>query len=101
MYVESTPTDAGMKCTAPAQEPVAKKILDYATSLAERAGKLAERTYEKLGPVMVSSKSTPTECEAIKQPREYPPFFEELRIRFRTIEDALYGIEDAISRTEL
>lgn len=83
------------------QDSVANLIVGYATSLAERTEKLFDKTNIKLGPVMVSQRPTPADCKEQKQPREYPPFFEELRKQLQRIEDSLYGIENALSRTEL
>jgi hypothetical protein len=83
-----------------ARETAAQEIVQFASRLADMSYSLASRVQGKLTPVMLSDRPNPT-CEAVKQPREYPPLFEELRSRLHTIENSLYAIENAMSRTEL
>jgi hypothetical protein len=83
-----------------AREPVAQEIMQFASRLAEMSNDLSLRVQEKLSPVMLSERPSAT-GEALKQPREYPPLFEELRSRLHAIESSLHIIENAMSRTEL
>ena len=87
------------KLAQPAREPMVIEVVAFARSLAERAGQLAERTYGKLAPVMVSA--PPCDAGCPEKEREWPPLFAELRGQFFSISNALNGIEDALSRTEL
>lgn len=81
------------------REPVSHEIMTFAARLAERAETTCAKVCGKLQPVMISS--FPIGKTADKQPREYPPLFEDLREKFLCIEAALNGIEDAMTRTEL
>lgn len=83
-----------------ARETVAQEVMQYASRLAEMADKVSSRVQGKLQPVMLSDRPCGT-VEKAKEPREYPPLFEELRNRLQVIESSLYSIENSISRTEL
>ena len=91
---------ANQLCTAPARQPVAVEVMNYAQNLAGRAQTLAELLSGKLHPVMTSE--TPRACgAALKDGTEYPPLFSDLRNSFQGIDAALDTIEYALSRTEL
>lgn len=79
---------------------VAKDILDLAQRIADRSDVIAGKVHMRLGPVMMPP-SPPTEAKPEQVSRTYPPLFDELRERCRTIERALNSIEEALSRTEL
>ena len=85
-----------------ARESVAQEILQYASRLAERSDSVSSRVLGKLQPVMLSDIPTGTAiCEKVREAREYPPLFEELRSRMQIIENSLQLIESAMSRTEI
>ena len=83
------------------QAPIAELITTFASRVAEQAGVLSERLSGKLAPVMTSDKPSVSGCMKADTQREYPPLFEELRTKLQAIENALYGIENCLSRTEL
>jgi len=82
------------------QKSVASEIIDRAQRVAGKSAGICDRAQSKLSPVMLSPR--PTGCSEVeKQPREYPPFFSELRDLLEGIENSLDGINDALDRTEL
>ena len=84
------------------RESVAQEILQFASRLAERSDSVSSRVLGKLQPVMLSDRSTGTAiCEQVREAREYPPLFEELKSRMQVIENSLQLIESAMSRTEI
>lgn len=83
------------------REPIASKILDFATKLGERADALAARANEKLITVMISIKPNPDGIKPKNFHQEYPPLFSGLHNQLQKIESALDSIEDALSRIEL
>jgi len=89
------------KATIAARPTVADEIGRFADELAERIARLADRIEGKLSPITTSSCPSPPLCENAKDNREYPPLFNELRIRFTDIKCALNRIEDTINRVEL
>ena len=80
--------------------PVSQEILEKTKELSEKAMAINDRVHGKLSPVMISPRPVSPGPEG-KQPREYPPLFSELREMLINIENALDGIEDVLSRTEL
>ena len=82
------------------RESVAQEIIQFASRLSEMSEGLVARVQGKLQPVMLSDRPCGT-VEKAREPREYPPLFEELRNRLQIIENSLRNIEGAISRTEL
>lgn len=95
-----TPNHKNEALCAAAQQPVSNEVMVFVEMLAKRAQNLAERVNGKLHSVMTSE--MPRTCDgAIKDGREYPPLFSELRNNFNTIESALDSIEYAMQRTEL
>ncbi len=95
MYADEAKTP-----TAPGRDPLSHEIMNYAERLAGRADAIAQRTQSKLQPVMMPAQPTIVVREG-KVEQVYPPLFEDLRSRFRVIDNALTVIEDALSRTEI
>ena len=81
-------------------KPISNEILERLKVLAEKAAAVNDRTQGKLTPVMISPRPVGTP-EGMKEPREYPPLFAEIRERLNIIDAALDGISEALSRTEL
>ena len=81
-------------------ETVAQEILRFASRLAERSEIVALSVQEKLQLVMLSDCLVYTE-ENLKEVREYPPLFNELRGKMLIIENSLQRIESILLRTEL
>lgn len=75
-------------------------VMQYAQALSQRATSLAERVNGKLHPVMTSDYEREV-GNPVPDSVEYPPLFSELRGNLQGIEDALFAIEYALSRTEL
>jgi len=87
-------------CVKAAREPVSHEVISYASRLASISDELAERVDSRLSPVARQSCPKP-ESGQIKETREYPPLFDELRGNLFRIEQALKDISDTIDRTEL
>lgn len=83
-----------------AREPVSHEIMMFATRLSSVGSELADRVEKTLAPVVRASSPKP-ECGQIKESREYPPMFEDLRNSLYRIERAMNGISDTLDRAEL
>jgi len=86
----------------PKQESTASIILRRADEIAARAEQISNNISTRLVPVTRSAKEQPqTESANVKDTREFPPFFNELRVAFNNIEISLALLEDVLDRTEL
>ena len=79
---------------------VATELMQYAGNVASQAEKLSGKVSEKLSPVM-SERPAPGQDSKVKEHREYPPLFDDLRSKLSVIQSALENIEHCMSRTEL
>lgn len=86
-------------CTS--QQSVSAEVAMTAERLAKRAQGLAELLNVKLQSVMTSDTLNRGELGSIKEEREYPPLFNNLRGSFNAVSFALDSIESALNRTEL
>lgn len=88
------------KCSEVKHESAAQEVLKKLGRLAEMAEKVSERTGEQLHPVCLEAEpSQDKNCEAPE--RKYPPFFNEMRERMKTIEYALRRVNDTLDRCEI
>jgi hypothetical protein len=88
------------KCIAVKREPVASEVLIKLGGLADMAEKVSGRVGEQLHPVCLEDRPSPEKnCE--DPDREYPPLFNEMRDRMRTIEFALRRMNNILDRCEI
>ena len=83
------------------REPVAREVLLLAERLAAQAQTLAEMVNVKLCSVMHDAVPRADAPSAQMRADSWPPLFDNLRTSFRSIEDGLTAINDALARTEL
>ncbi len=90
-----------VSCEAPKRVPTSELTLAIANGVAQRAEALAQLTETKLAPVLVRPLPRGENLNKDADEEEWPPLFNELRQRFKTISSALNVIDDLLSRTEL
>jgi hypothetical protein len=78
---------------------VGDKILEQAAILADRAEQMAGAVNITLSPISVAKDEDKDHGAAVEE--IWPPMYQELRRQFQRIEQAIYQVQDALSRTEL
>jgi hypothetical protein len=81
------------------KKTAATEILEFAIRLEKHALGISDRMDEKLTGVM--SQPTPQTEPSGKDSSEYPPFFQELRSIFNSIQQRLESMANMLDRTEL
>ncbi len=90
---------SGDMVKASIKQPIAQDILSFANSLADRSNMIAGELGVKLEPIC--SQPNPQNDDGSKDPRQYPPLFDELRKRLLSIESSLNTITDVMDRIEV
>lgn len=88
------------KC-AVERKPVAHDIMELVSRLANVAEKTAERATGKLAPICTQPCPQTEAGLAGAAEREYPPYFNEVRDRLRTIERSFDQVNDVLNRAEV
>jgi len=91
--------NSGKACVAPAQDPIAREVMNALDRLASAAEKVACRTADKLHPICQSACPSPDGCDKVA--REYPPLFSEMREKLETIENSIDRINNVLDRAEV
>lgn len=86
-------------CDVACRQLVSVEVVNRLHSLVERLEMLSERTYGKLGPIMMPNYPTEPLQETCKA-QEYPEYFDTLRVFSNRIENAIQSIDNALSRVE-
>jgi len=83
------------------REPVAHDIMELVIRLANVAEETSERATGKLALICTQPCPVAEGAGAGTLEREYPPYFNELRDRLRTVERSFDQINDVLDRAEV
>ena len=83
----------------PVKEPISSEVMHALDGLAVAAENLACRTADKLHPICRTA--CPSEVNKGEIEREYPPLFNDMRIRLETIENSIAIMNDLLDRAEV